>query len=185
MSGLVKNFEMQTGVKLNVAHYASNEEMLKGLEAGGTAKYDIAVPSDFIVSDLIEKKLIQPLDHAKLPNMGNLDPTFSNPSFDPGNRYSVAYQWGTDGMIYRKDLVRNFEATWALIFDPDRQAGPFYLFDSQSEMLAIVSQYLGVPFTTTNPVDIYKTGAVMAAAKNTAFQGVCQWLGFEGEGDQR
>jgi spermidine/putrescine transport system substrate-binding protein len=74
---------------------------------------------------LINQKLIQPLDHAKLPNLKNLKPLFRETSYDPGNKYSVAYQWGTVGLMYRKDKVSDAAAqSWSVLFDADKQPAP-------------------------------------------------------------
>jgi spermidine/putrescine transport system substrate-binding protein len=70
------------------------------------SQYDIIVPSDYIMPVLINQKLIQPLDHAKLPNLKQPQTAFPETGYDPGNKYSVAYQWGTVGLMYRKDKVR-------------------------------------------------------------------------------
>ena len=105
------DFEAKYGIKVRLDIYENNEEMVAKLQAGGVSQYDIIVPSDYIMPVLINQKLIQPLDHAKLPNLDNLKPLFRETSYDPGNKYSVAYQWGTVGLMYRRDKVSDEAVT--------------------------------------------------------------------------
>ena len=121
------DFEAKFGIKVRLDIYENNEEMVAKLQAGGVSQYDIIVPSDYIMPVLINQKLIQPLDHAKIPNLDNLKPLFRETSYDPGNKYSVAYQWGTVGLMYRKDKVsEDAVKSWSVLFDPAKQPGPFW-----------------------------------------------------------
>ena len=72
------DFEEKFGIKVRLDIYENNEEMVAKLQAGGASQYDLIVPSDYIMPVLINQKLIQPLDHAKLPNLENLKPIFRN-----------------------------------------------------------------------------------------------------------
>jgi spermidine/putrescine transport system substrate-binding protein len=126
-----KDFEAATGIKVRLDLYESNEDMMAKLQAGGVAQYDLIVPSDYIMPSLINLKLIQPLDHSKIPNLKNLGTKFQETTFDPGNKYSVGYQWGTVGLMYRKDRIKADDVkSWAILFDPKKDPGPFALIDS-------------------------------------------------------
>ena len=103
-------FEKLTGIQVRLDFYESNEEMMAKLQTGGVGQYDIVVPSDFIMPSLINLKLLQPLDHALIPNLKNLGAKFKTLPFDTGNRYSTGYQWGTIGLMYRKDRVSAADA---------------------------------------------------------------------------
>lgn len=152
--------------------YESNEEMIAKLQAGGVSQYDLIFPSDFYVPSIIQLRLVQPLDHGKLPNLRNLDDKFKNPPFDPGNRYSVAYQWGTTGLVYRKDKVGKPES-WAVLFrDPK---APFILMDSPREMLGNALKYLGYSVNTKNPKEVQAAGQLLLQTKRSRY-----FLGFEG-----
>ncbi|MDW8358876.1 MAG: spermidine/putrescine ABC transporter substrate-binding protein [Thermus sp.] len=137
---LLEAFTKQYGYRVRVDLYESNEEMIAKLQAGGVSQYDLIFPSDFYVPSLIQLRLVQPLDQARIPNLKNLDEKFKNPPFDPGNRYSAAYQWGTTGLIYRKDRVAA-PPSWAVLFQEPK--APFVLMDSSREMLGIALRYLG------------------------------------------
>jgi spermidine/putrescine transport system substrate-binding protein len=169
---ILEAFTQRYGYKVRVDLYESNEEMIAKLQAGGVSQYDVIFPSDFYVPSIIQLKLVRPLDQAKIPNLKNLDDKFKNPPFDPGNRYSAAYQWGTTGLVYRKDRVPPPQS-WAVLFKESK--APFILMDSPREMLGNVLKYLGYSVNTKNPKEVQQAGQVLLQAKKSRY-----FLGFEG-----
>ncbi|MGK0620133.1 polyamine ABC transporter substrate-binding protein [Meiothermus cerbereus] len=169
---ILEAFTQRYGYKVRTDLYESNEEMVAKLQAGGVRQYDIIVPSDFYVPSIIRLGLVQPLNHGKVPNLKNLDDRFKNPPFDPGNRYSAAYQWGTTGLIFRKDKVAKAES-WAVLFKEPK--APFILMDSTREMLGIALRYLGYSVNTRNPKEVQAAGQLLLQAKRSRY-----FLGFEG-----
>jgi len=162
------DFEKKFGIKVRLDIYENNEEMVAKLQAGGVNQYDIIVPSDYIMPILLNQKLIQPIDHAKIPNLKNLKPLFRETSYDPGNKYSVAYQWGTVGLMYRKDRVSDAAVqSWSVLFDANKQPGPFWLIDSVREMMGIALVYLGYDFNSTNPKELKAASDLLVATKKT------------------
>jgi spermidine/putrescine transport system substrate-binding protein len=123
---LVKAFEAKCGCKLVETDYESNAEMAAKLKAGGDSQYDVVVPSSYEIPLLSREGLIQPLDHSKLTNFKNLIPKFQNPDYDPGNKYSIPYQWGTTGLVYDPAKIKNPPDSWALLYDP--KVNPNYPF---------------------------------------------------------
>jgi spermidine/putrescine transport system substrate-binding protein len=171
-----KAFEQATGIKVKLDLYESNEEMLAKLQAGGVSEYDIVVPSDYIMPSLIHLGLLQPLDHSKIPNLKNLSDKFKNPSFDPGNKYSAGWQWGTVGLMYRKDRMTDAQAqSWGVLFDPKQDRGPFCLLDSVREMMGISLKYLGYDFNSIDPKQLKEAADLLIKTKK---RGSC--LGFKG-----
>lgn len=161
-------FEAATGIKVRLDIYENNEEMVAKLQAGGVSQYDIIVPSDYIMPVLINQKLIKPLDHNKIPNLKNLKPIFRNTTYDPGNKYSVAWQWGTVGLMYRKDRVNAADTTsWSILFDPKKSPGPFWLIDSVREMMGIALLYKGYDFNSTNPKELKEAADLLVATKKS------------------
>ena len=161
-------FEKKFGIKVRLDIFENNEEMVAKLQAGGVRQYDIIVPSDYIMPVLIAQNLIQPLDHSKIPNLKNLKPLFRQTGYDPGNRYSVAYQWGTVGLMYRKDRVSADAVTsWSVLFNVDRQPGPFWLIDGVREMMGIALVYLGKDFNSADPLDLKAAADLLVATKRT------------------
>ncbi len=100
---------------------------------------------------------------------------FRDPPFDPEGKYSLPYQWGTNGLMYRKDKLPDLEKSWAVVFDPARQPGPFVLMDSMRDMLGAALKYLGHSVNSTNPDELKAAGELVLKAKKSA-----KCLGFEG-----
>ena len=107
------------------------------------------------------------------PNIANLDEKFVNPVYDPGNKYSVAYQWGTVGIYLRKKPGKAIDETWGLLFDKSKQYGSFLLMDSMREMFGSLAKYQGKAVNTTNPDEVRALIAALAEAKGRS-------QGFEG-----
>ena len=171
-----KDFEKATGIKAKLDLYESNEEMMAKLQAGGVGQYDIIVPSDYIMPSLINLGLIQKLDHAQIPNIKNLGNKFQNTTFDPGNQFSAGWQWGTVGLMYRKDKLSEQDVqSWSVIFDPNKNPGAFYLIDSVREMLGIALLYLGYDFNSTEPKELKAAADLLIQTKKRQ-----ECLGFKG-----
>ena len=107
---MIDEFEKKTGIKVNVDTYDSNEAILEKLQSG-VADYDIVVPSDYMMKVLIPEGLVQKLDRTRLANFKNLDPRFLNQKYDPDNRHSFPYLWGTTGIGYDKHEGRRSRST--------------------------------------------------------------------------
>jgi spermidine/putrescine transport system substrate-binding protein len=169
---IIPNFEKETGVKVRVDYYETMEDMMAKLQAGGMSQYDVVVPTDYGVPAMIKLGLLKELDHSKIPNMKNLNPKFVNAPYDPQNAHTVAYQWGTLGMIYNKNKIEGPVPSWSVMFDESKQVGPFVLLDSMREMLGIAQCYLGLDVNTTDTEELKKVAGLMLAAKKSAnFQG--------------
>ncbi|GGJ29912.1 polyamine ABC transporter substrate-binding protein [Deinococcus roseus] len=171
---ILKDFEKKTGIKVRLDLYESNEEMVAKLQAGGVSQYDVIVPSNFIVPTLINLKLVQPLDLKKIPNIKNLDPKFKKLPFDPNNKYSVAYQWGTIGLVYNKDIIKTPPTSWAVLFDPKQATKKFVMFDSIREMMSIALGYQGVDINTVDPAKVKAAGKLLLDTKKNP-----NFLGFD------
>jgi spermidine/putrescine transport system substrate-binding protein len=170
---ILKDFEKQFGAKVNVSLYESNEDLIAKLKANGGSQYDIIVPGQYAIPLLSRLNLLLPLEKSKVPNIKNLSAKFVNPSFDPGNKFSAAYQWGTVGVVYRKDRLKKFDQSWNLFFDKSKQQGAFLLMDSTREMLGPALKYLNKSLNSTTPADMQKVLEIMSDAKTRS-------LGFDG-----
>ena len=98
------DFKAASGVDVNMSLFATNDELFAKLKAGNPG-FDVIVPSNEFVTRMTEAKLIQPLDHSKIPNLKNIDPSFMNPDYDPGRKMSVPYTWLVLGIGYRKGKI--------------------------------------------------------------------------------
>ena len=175
---VLAEFERRYDVRIIYDTFEAPEAMMAKLQAGGAREYDLVVPPDYYVAEMARAGLIQPLDHARLPNLANLYPEFQDPDYDPGNRYSVPYQWGTTGLAYRSDEVPGGVDSWGAFFDPDAYAGPFLLLDEMRETIGAALKYLGYSLNDTDPAHLEEAKQLLIAAKRRG-------LGFAGSVEAR
>jgi spermidine/putrescine transport system substrate-binding protein len=114
---LTKRFTEKTGIDVVVDTYDSNETMLAKLQAGGGDNYSIIYPSDYMVRKMTALDLLLPLDHSRLERLDELFPTYKDPVYDPGNRYSLPISWGTTGLSYNKRFVPNPPKDWPELWE--------------------------------------------------------------------
>ena len=161
---IVKDFETQNNAKVTIDVYEDAESMLAKIQGGGDALYDLVVPPDYMVSVMTHLELLAPLRHQNMPNLTNLDGKFANPPFDPGNKYTAAYQWGTVG-LYVRSGDEKLEPSWDLIFDPAKQPGPIVLIDSVRDMFTAALKYKGHSLNSVNPKELLEARDLILAAK--------------------
>lgn len=162
---LIQKFEAETGAKVVLDTFESPEAMLAKLKAGADQEFSLVVAPDYYVLQMARDDLIAPLDKGKLKNLSNLDPFFLDPPYDPGLQYSVPYLWGTTGIAYREDLVTGPVDSYAVLFDPEAQVGPFLLLDEMRETIGAALKYLGYSVNTTDPEALEKAKELLLAAK--------------------
>ena len=170
---IVREFEKEFDCKVTVDLYEDNESMIAKLAGGGVSLYDIVVPSDYVITGMIKRGLLAPLRHENVPNLKHIDPAFASPPSDSGNKYTAPYQWGTVGLYVRKSKDKPIEETWALVFDPKKQPGPFLLMDDVHACFAAALKYKGYPANSTDPKQLMEARDLLLDAKKRS-------LGFEG-----
>jgi spermidine/putrescine transport system substrate-binding protein len=170
---VVKEFERRFDCKVTVDLYEDEESMMSKLQGGGTALYDVVVPSNLLTPALIKLGMLAPLRHDALPNLKNLDPTFVSPPYDRGNRFTVPFQWGTVGVYVRKPKDKPVDESWSMFFDPKRQAGSFLLIDSMRDPIGAALKYRG---HSLNSTDIGQ----LKAARDLLIESKRRSAGFEG-----
>ena len=140
---LITLFEEETGVKVNYVEMTSNEEMLIKLKSSDCV-YDMCFPSEYIIEQLIASDLLLPLDMDKIPNAKNImaDKLEITNSFDPGNKYSLPYMWGTVGILYNTTMVEEPVTSWGILWD-EKYAGQIWMYDSVRDSIGITLKYLG------------------------------------------
>lgn len=162
---LLEKFEAETGAKVVLDTFESPEAMLAKLKAGADQEFSLVVAPDYYVLQMAREGLIVPLDKARLPGLKNLDPFFQDPPYDPSLTYSVPYLWGTTGLAYREDLVKGSVDSYAVLFDPAQQVGPFLLLDEMRETIGAALKYLGYSVNATDPQALEKAKALLIEAK--------------------
>lgn len=164
---VLRMFEAECGVKVVYDTFSSNEDLLAKLQAGATG-YDIIVPSDYMVTIMIQLGLLRELDHANIPNIANLFERFQNPPYDPGNTYTVAYQWGATGIGYDADVVTTPPTGLATLFDPEQAAqyaGKISLLNDGREVIGAALKYLGYSINSTDPAQLEEAKQTILAIK--------------------
>jgi spermidine/putrescine-binding protein len=167
---LLTAFADQYDVTVTETVYDSNETMLAQIQTGQA--YDVIVPSDYMVTIMIQDGLIHELQRDAIPNLANLDPTFADPAFDPGGRYSAAYQWGTTGLAVDMEVVgEDFEPSWGLVFDPELsgQVGSISMLNDPRETMGAALKYLGYSLNSTSLDELQEAADLVAAAPITKF----------------
>jgi spermidine/putrescine-binding protein len=146
---LLDDFTARFGIKVNYDTYSSNEEMLAKLQAGASG-YDVVIPSDYTIAIMIKQDMLEPLDMSQIPNFANVDPRFANQYYDPGNKYSVPYQWGTTALVYDKTRVPKEPKSWADLWDPAYK-NRLVMLDDGREVPGMALQVLGFDKNSTDP----------------------------------
>jgi spermidine/putrescine transport system permease protein len=160
---VVAEFEQRYGAKVNVELYDSNEALLSKLQAGGAA-YDIIVPSDYMVSVLREQGLIAPLSKEHITNINNLDPRFIGMGFDPENTFSVAYMWGTTGIAYRKDKIREPVESWSALWQ-EKYRDRILMLDDVREAFGAALKLQGKSLNSQDRADIRAASRLLKEQK--------------------
>jgi spermidine/putrescine-binding protein len=145
-------FEAEFGVKVTEDTFSSNEDLLAKLQAGATG-YDIIVPSDYMVKIMTELDLLAEINYDNIPNFANIDEKFRDPPYDPGNKYSIPYQWGTTGIGYDTNVFEEPPNSWAYLFDPElasQYAGRMTMLNDSREVIGAALKYLGYPLNSTD-----------------------------------
>lgn len=162
---LIAKFTKETGIKVTLDTYDSNETLLAKLKAGGSG-YDIVIVSNDFVPIFIKQKLIQPVDAAALPNFKNLDPKWQTRAWDPKAEYTVPWQWGTTSFEYDTKLYPSPVDSLATLFKPPAEFGNNVgMFGSPSEVISLALLYMGKPQCNTNPADLKALVALLQAQK--------------------
>ena len=158
-----EEFTRRTGIRVNYTTFDSNEALYSKLVGGG-ADYDVIIPSDYMVSRLIDENMLAELDFSNIPNFQYIDEQFQNPDYDPGSRYSVPYTWGLVGLFYNADYIEEEITSWSALWD-ERYAGKILMFDNPRDSFAIAQFLLGQSVNTTDEDDWAEAAALLNQQK--------------------
>ncbi len=149
---VLEEFEQEFDCKVNYETFQTNEEMYAKIKNGGT-NYDILIPSDYMIEKMIREDMLMPLDFSKIPSYQQIDSVFKNLPFDPDNTYSVPYFWGTVGIAYNTELVKEEIDSWSVLWD-ERYSKQFTMIDSQRDSLMVALKLLGYSMNTRNEAEL-------------------------------
>ncbi len=158
-------FEKLTGIKVIYTNFASNEEMYAKLRAGGTS-YDIVIPSDYMISRMINEGMLEKIDFSNVENFRYIRDDMKNPAYDPTGEYSVPYTWGLVGIIYNTEMVSPDDdvETWDILWDVN-YANNVFMFSNSRDTFGIALKRLGYSFNTENEDEIRAAAESLAEQK--------------------
>ncbi len=151
---VISDFEKQYGVRVIVENFDSNEMMYTKLMAGD--RYDVIIPSDYMIERLMNEDFLQPLDKSMIPNMENMSDAVLGMSYDPDNTYSIPYFWGSVGLVYNHENVDPAvieSEGWEVLRNTD-YAGHIYIYDSERDSFMMAFKELGYSMNTEDPNEI-------------------------------
>ena len=160
---LIYQFEEETGIKVNYQTAESNEALYSLLKTGA-GDYDVIVPSDYMIARLIEEDMLAELNYDNIPNYAKIDDQYKGLSYDPENRYTVPYTWGTLGIIYNSTMVDEEITSWDAMFD-EKYAGQVLMIRNSRDALAAALLDLGYDINTTDEAQIREAYELLADAK--------------------
>ena len=161
---LIDEFEDETGIKVNYNTASTCEEMYAKMKNGGV-NYDVVVPSDYMVSRMIEEDMVTPIDFNNVPNAQYIDEDFLKPEYDPTGEYSVPYQWGRVAIIYNKDMVDEKDiGSWDLLWNK-KYSGQILMFDNSRDAMGIALKRLGASYNTTDEATLKQAAELLKEQK--------------------
>lgn len=169
---LLAKFEAETGIKVVVTDYDSNDVALAKVEAGGSG-FDLVVPSANYVRFWVEKGLIVELDHTKLANIGNIAPEWKDVSWDPGRKFTIPWQWGSTGVGVNTTVYSGDINTSAIFMDPPAElVGKVNVVPEMSDVLALATMYVGGEPCSEDP-------AIMKQVRDTLIAAKPKWISMD------
>ena len=165
---LPKRFEAETGASAEVTYHATNEEIVAKVTGGGDPGIDVAFVAGPYAEALAEQGLLEPIDPELIPNLENLYPEAEDLPYDPGNKYSVPYAWGTTGLCYREDLTGYDPTSWYDLLEPKPELEKKVTMIASERWLALPAQKaLGYSANTRDEAELAEVEALLMEAKKT------------------
>ena len=166
---VIQDFEAETGIHVVYDLFETNEEMYPVIEAGGVA-YDVVCPSDYMIQKMVENDLLAEIDFDNIPNIDQIDPEYMERSkaFDPENKYSVPYTWGTVGILYNAKRLKEQGVeqpdSWMNLWDP-RLSGEILMQDSVRDAFMCALKPLGYSLNSTDPGELEEAKELLIQQK--------------------
>ena len=161
----VKEFEKQYGIKVNIETFDDMENMYQKVKNEGV-KYDVILVSDALMPRMIKENLIQELNKDNIPNISQMDEEYLNLEIDPGNNYSVPYMFGTVGLIYNKDVVKDNVDSWDILWN-EKYKDKVFMFDTYRDTIGVALKKLGYSLNSTDPKQIEEAKELLIQQRKT------------------
>ncbi len=147
-------FEEETGITVHYEEFETNEEMYT-IVASGARQYDVICPSDYMIEKMMVNSLLAEINYENIPNIQNIGKQYMERAegFDPGNRYSVPYCWGTVGIMYNKKMVTEPVTSWEILFD-ETYRKQILMQNSVRDAYCVALSYLGYSINTLEEAEL-------------------------------
>ena len=162
-------FEKETNIKVVYKEFVQNEDMYPVIQTG-SVRYDVVCPSDYMIQKMIDEDMLAEINFDNVPNISNIDPIYmkSAEEFDPGNKYSVPYCWGTVGILYNKSMIKGNVDSWGALFDKEfieenGYAGDILMINSVRDAFGIALNYLGYSMNSTDETELEEAKKLLQA----------------------
>ena len=162
---VIEKFEKETGIKVNVSTYSSNEDMLAKVKSESEGTYDIVQPSDYMVEQMASQGMLEELKTDELKNLSNIGESYLNPSYDPGNKYSVPYQGGVAGIAVNTSKVKKNITSYDDLFDSSLK-NSIVALDDYRAVIGMTARSMGYSMNETDPAVLSKIQDKLLTLKN-------------------
>ena len=179
---VIAEFEKECNIKVNYTNYETNEEMYNILK-NSNSNYDVIIPSDYMISKLIDEDMLAEINFDNVPNFSNIMERFKNPEFDKENKYSVPYTWGVVAMVYNKEMVNEKPTGWDALWN-EKYSGEILMFNNSRDAMAIAMQMCSINPSVVTKEDIDKATEKLMEQKPLLKKYVMDQVFTEMEGDQ-
>ncbi len=160
----IEKFEKETGIKVIYDTYVQNEDMYTKIKAMGEDSYDVVIPSDYMIEKMISEGMLAELDYNNIPNFSLIDDNYKDLAFDPGNKYSVPYMWGTLGITYNKKYVTDTVDSWSVLWD-SKYSQKIFMWDSVRDSVGIALKLQGYSMNSTDAAQLEAAKAKLIEQK--------------------
>lgn len=161
----LKEFEEKYDIKVNMETFDDMEAMYQKIKSGA-GKYDVVLVSDALMPRMIKEELIQELNKDNIPNISQMDEQYLDLDIDPGNKYSVPYMFGTVGIVYNKDVVKEEVDSWDILWDEEYK-DQIFMFDTYRDTIGAALKKLGYSLNSTDPDEIEEAKELLIEQRKT------------------
>ena len=149
---VLKDFEKEFKIKVVYEEFDTNEDMYVKI-ANSSGKYDVAIPSDYMIRRMINEDMLHPINMSKITNYGGIEERHKNMPFDPDNEYSVPFMWGTVGILYNTTMVDEEVDSWDILWNP-QYTKQIFMLNSIRDSIGITLKRLGYSLNTKDQMEI-------------------------------
>lgn len=160
----IEEFEEKFGVKVQYDMFSTNEEMYTKIKSGSVS-YDVIIPSDYMISRMINEDMLEELNFDNIPNIQYVMDNFRTPDFDPEGKYTVPYTWGTVGLVYNKTMVEGTPDSWNILWD-EKYKDNILMFLNSRDAFGIAQKLLGYSQNTTDEAEIRECAEILKEQKD-------------------